>query len=1736
MVARKVTLAEMLFMACAASGVAAGSDPGAVVARGSGPFEVSGSAGSLAVAWLDAGSGAGVLSIAVIDETARVPIVRRVSETAQAGERILLSRYLERVAVAWRERGRWHLGLLRSTEPGGWTETTLRGAAVPIALSLGPGGLVVLISPATEKTEERMDGEDERRGFAWPALSGSALLRVDPASREIEVIHEFDEVLVAGALRFRERSWSVAGVGRVPDAVRYAEIDPSGRVVLSRRLSAAPEPGVAPELQETAGSTVLAWVERSAGRRVALLGRIGRGEADLEFRERTLGAGEACEVRLSEGGGPWAAWREQGGAAPEIRLSRLDGSAGAACSTEVSAEGVERFWLLDGGEQARLIVQTRAAGGASELRVRDVECAAASVQETTAISDVNAAKSHVTPDFTLASPAMPLGGVEEPCDGRDNDGDGYIDEGCDGICDSPEKVGTDVRVTSNASYSEFPSVVWTGSQYGVAWQDNRDGNYEIYFARLDASGNKIGGDVRVTNNPSFSLSPALVWTGSEYGVAWEDLRDGNLEIYFARIDAAGTKIGSDVRVTTAAADSRYASLVWAGGAYGVAWTDGRDGNNEIYFARIDAAGSKIGSDLRVTNAASDSTYASLVWTGSAYGVAWQDNRDGNYEIYLARIDAAGNKIGADVRVTNNASGSGSPSLAWTGSEYGVAWDDLRDGNYEIYVARLDAAGSKIGPDARVTNSPSYSGLPSLVWTGSEYGVAWRDQRDGNDEIYLARLDAADSKIGPDLRMTSDASFSESAALIWTGTEYGMAWRDDRDGNAEIYVGLARCCDDADADGWTECAGDTNDQDPAIHPGATEICDGRDNDSDGTIDERCDAICDSPEKVGSEVRLTNDPAASEAPSLVWTGSQCGVAWVDYRDGNGEIYFARLDSSGTKIGPDVQVTSAVPGSDAPYLVWTGSEYGVSWQDFRDGNSEIYFARLSPSGAKIGADVRVTNNTALSYWPSLVWTGSGYGVSWQDFRDGNLEIYFARLDASGNKIGVDIRVTTNAARSFAGGLAWTGSQYGVTWLDERDGHGEIYFATLDASGSKIGSDVRVTNDPSPRGPPKALVWTGTEYGLAWSDSRDGNYEIYFARLNATGTKIGSDVRVTSDPSSSGKPSLTWTGSEYGVSWDDARNEPGYPEIYFARLDSSGAKIGSDVRVTNDASASWKPILVWTGNEYGVSWYDARDGDFEIYVARVRCCDDADADGWTECAGDTNDRDPAIHPGAPEICDGRDNDGDGTVDEGCDAICDSPEKLAPDVRATNDTAASSYPSLVWTGSGYGVAWQDNRDGNNEIYFARIDAAGNKIGADVRVTNAAADSSAPFLVWTGSEYGVAWQDDRDGAYEIYFARLDPTGNKLGTDVRLTSHGALGMYPSLAWTGSGYGVAWEDGRNWDVEIYFARLDAAGTKVGADVRVTYSVEWSYEPSLVWTGSGYGVSWMDCDHLPCEVFLARLDAAGIKIGADTLVANTDSYLPSLVWTGSEYGLSWQDYRNGYSEIYFARVDASGTKIGADLRVTNDAAASRHPSSVWTGSEYGVSWQDNRDGDYEIYFARVDASGTKIGADVRLTNHASGGASDPSVVWTGSDYGVAWIDSRDGNYEIYFARVRCCDNLDGDAYNECHDCNDADGTVWGIPGEVPWLGFLSKTRLYWTAPTEPGCLAPLYDTVRSGVPLDFTAPAAVCVESDDASDVFATDVATPASRSVFFYLVRAENSCGDGPVGLAGSGLPRVVRSCP
>ena len=144
---------------------------------------------------------------------------------------------------------------------------------------------------------------------------------------------------------------------------------------------------------------------------------------------------------------------------------------------------------------------------------------------------------------------------------------------------------------------------------------------------------------------------------------------------------------------------------------------------------------------------------------------------------------------------------------------------------------------------------------------------------------------------------------------------------------------------------------------------------------------------------------------------------------------------------------------------------------------------------------------------------------------------------------------------------------------------------------------------------------------------------------------------------------------------------------------------------------------------------------------------------------------------------------------------------------------------------------------------------------------------------------------------------------------------------------------------------------------------------------------------------------------------------------------------------------------------------------------------------------------------------------------------------------NWPDPFGTIEADDDFDG--FSECQgDCADSDSSRWSPPSEAqnllvdyaPGTGIATVT---WTAPANTGgTAAPIYDTLRSFSPSNFSTGTGVCAESNGADLRTLFNATTPAVSvgQCLFLLVRAEAACGMGPLGTSSAGVPLTGRTCP
>jgi hypothetical protein len=229
-------------------------------------------------------------------------------------------------------------------------------------------------------------------------------------------------------------------------------------------------------------------------------------------------------------------------------------------------------------------------------------------------------------------------------------------------------------------------------------------------------------------------------------------------------------------------------------------------------------------------------------------------------------------------------------------------------------------------------------------------------------------------------------------------------------------------------------------------------------------------------------------------------------------------------------------------------------------------------------------------------------------------------------------------------------------------------------------------------------------------WAVHFDGSTPHPATRLDSTAAP--NELAKTLDHSWA--PSLAVRGSRVEAAWTDFRN---YQWDVFARSSTDGgATWGAEQRV-NDTPASDEaledtPRAAWTNTSPPTPLIAFTD--------------------WAKSADSATKASPLY-------------DVDVSVPGG--------DNLQVDGRGGAHVDAFA-PAIVPTGGGAIVAWQDHAHGPGDIYAARVTAS--RPGRPIRVDDSGAtgwNQWRPALTIAGGSVIAAWEDERDGPAQIFFAR-----------------------------------------------------------------------------------------------------------------------------------------------------------------------------------------------------------------------------------------------------------------------------------------------------------------------------------------------------------------------------------------------
>ncbi|UCE36095.1 MAG: exo-alpha-sialidase [Thermoplasmata archaeon] len=243
-----------------------------------------------------------------------------------------------------------------------------------------------------------------------------------------------------------------------------------------------------------------------------------------------------------------------------------------------------------------------------------------------------------------------------------------------------------------------------------------------------------------------------------------------------------------------------------------------------------------------------------------------------------------------------------------------------------------------------------------------------------------------------------------------------------------------------------------------------------------------------------------------PSIAANNGLIGVVWEDQRGG---IYFANSTDDGNTFGENKRVNDMV-GSGVFYpkiAIDNNKVIYIVWEDNPDGKFYIYFSKSTDGGNTFTQQKKVSDNPLIDgqRMPSLgVDYDNNIYVVWVDYQGTDTNISYAKSTNGGDNFTIRKQVNDDPgiAKQYQPSIAVNEEEkIFITWLDEREGGYNIYFANSTDGGNTFSSNQKINNGPNISAvytPSNAIAVNGSHAFIVWQDDRKGDWDIYFTRSN--------------------------------------------------------------------------------------------------------------------------------------------------------------------------------------------------------------------------------------------------------------------------------------------------------------------------------------------------------------------------------------------------------------------------------------------------------------------------------------------------------------------------------------------------------------------------------------------------------------------------------------------------------------
>ncbi len=394
--------------------------------------------------------------------------------------------------------------------------------------------------------------------------------------------------------------------------------------------------------------------------------------------------------------------------------------------------------------------------------------------------------------------------------------------------------------------------------------------------------------------------------------------------------------------------------------------------------------------------------------------------------------------------------------------------------------------------------------------------------------------------------------------------------------------------------------------------------------------------------------------------------------------------------------------------------------------------------------------------------------------------------------------------------------------------------------------------------------------------------------------------DVRLTNHTNANRKTNMATEGDEIHIVWERFMGEDnGYYEVFYMKSEDDGRTWSEPLRMSEHEYSVWNPDIAVHGDHVHVVWdrlapsvsrqtYYRRstDGGETWHPERLISRDDGyDSVGPTIAVGDDG---ISVHV---VWVDERHEDESWPLNTELyyNRSLDGGETWEGELRMTDAPYYSASQQIAVEGETVHVLWSDARYGvtSGDLFYKVSYDNGETWSDDFILADTPDSEISGAIAVDENNIHVIWVRMVGSTYYLYYRNSTDNGETWSPAQLLWGPYDLVSNPDISVLGDEVNVVWagriEEGE--DTQIYFKESLDGGISWEDDLRLTYTVNNSWDPSIAMVDSMKHVVWNDLRHGNRELYYKRnpdfISESGPPEIYDVNVTDVTKYSAVVEW---------------------------------------------------------------------------------------------------------------------------------------------------------------------------------------------------------------------------------------------------------------